>query len=206
MASSSTIGPLTPTVTSLPPNKRYILTHTPTGTSTVHSSPAHLYHGRAGVGGMARSYATSSVPATLAAEADITAYLSPSGPTSHTGTDIVVPTQKGVNLVVVDIAPGGQSQMHRTVSIDFSICVIGHVRMELDGGEMLDLHPGVLESLRFPCQSVWSEFADGDIGPCDPARHDAQVVQRLSNRACALHRRHSTLRTFQDPRDGKDAS
>ena len=32
--------------------------------------------------------------------------------------------------------------MHRTVSIDFSICVIGHIRMELDNGKMLDMRPG----------------------------------------------------------------
>lgn len=32
--------------------------------------------------------------------------------------------------------------MHRTVSIDYSICVIGHVRMEFDSGDFIDLHPG----------------------------------------------------------------
>lgn len=99
---------------------------------------------------MARSFATATVPAVLGDEKDITAYLSTTGSTSHKGTDIVVSTLTGANLVVVDIAPGGQSQMHRTVSIDFSICVIGHVRMELDGGEMLDLRPGVCVP-DFPC-------------------------------------------------------
>lgn len=40
--------------------------------------------------------------------------------------------------------------MHRTVSIDYSICVIGHIRMELDGGEVVELFPGVcLDSFLF---------------------------------------------------------
>lgn len=105
----------------------------------------------------ASSVATSTVPANLANSADVTAYLSESGPTSHKGTDIVVPTGQGANLVVVDIAPGGQSQMHRTVSIDFSICVIGHVRMELDGGEMLDLRPGVSMLFLPSRQEMWRQ-------------------------------------------------
>ncbi|KAF2794736.1 hypothetical protein K505DRAFT_374428 [Melanomma pulvis-pyrius CBS 109.77] len=141
MADEKTIGDWTTSVTSLPPNKRYILTHAASGKSIVHSSPPQLYHGRAGVGGMARSFATSSAPAQLAHEADIQSYLSPSGPASHKNTSIV-PSVPGANLLVVDLAPGGESQMHRTVSIDFSICVLGLVKMELDGGEMLELRPG----------------------------------------------------------------
>ena len=33
--------------------------------------------------------------------------------------------------------------MHRTCSIDFSICVLGVAKMELDGGEMLTLKSGM---------------------------------------------------------------
>jgi len=32
--------------------------------------------------------------------------------------------------------------MHRTVSIDFSICVLGSIDMELDSGERVNLRPG----------------------------------------------------------------
>ncbi|KAF2018124.1 hypothetical protein BU24DRAFT_165110 [Aaosphaeria arxii CBS 175.79] len=142
MAHQSTIGSWTESVTSLPPNRRYICTHDKNGKSIVHSSPAQQYHGRAGVGGMARSYSTATVPAKLNSDEDVEAYLKPTGPTSFKGTDIVSPLGTGSNLLVVDIAPGGQSQMHRTISIDYSICVIGHVRMELDNGEFIDLRPG----------------------------------------------------------------
>lgn len=130
--------------TDLPPCRRYICTHTPDGKSVVHSSPEQLYHGRDGVGGMARSFAVATVPAQLADEQDVKAYLSPEGDlVSHRNSDIVVPNMRGANLVVVDLAPGGESQMHQTVSIDFSICVIGRIDMELDGGERIKLSPGV---------------------------------------------------------------
>lgn len=142
MADPSTIGPWTTNVVDLPPNRRYILTHSASGKSIIHSSPDQLYHGRAGVGGVARSYSTTTVPANMKDDQDVSAYLASSGPASHKGTEIVSTTGQGSNLLVVDLAPGGQSQMHRTVSIDYSICVIGHIQMELDGGEMIDLHPG----------------------------------------------------------------
>ena len=47
-----------PSVTNLPPNKRYILTHTATGKSTIHSCPPQQYYGHPSVGGAARSCAS----------------------------------------------------------------------------------------------------------------------------------------------------
>jgi len=131
--------------TTLPEAKRYICTHSPTGKSIVHSSPAQVIHSFGEMSG-ARSYATSSIPAVLKDDVDISAYLAPAGPTSRNGAEIVVPTGKGANLMVVDLPPGSKSAMHRTVSIDFSICVIGHVCMEMDRGETLELRPGVCVS------------------------------------------------------------
>ena len=52
--------------------------------------------------------------------------------------------------------------MHRTCSIDFSICVLGVVKMELDGGEIMTLKPGVrfaLLALLLPLPPLsWSLF------------------------------------------------
>ena len=127
----------------LPPNKRYILTHDRDGKSIVHSAPPQHYHAAGGDGGLARSYSVPAVPAVLKDDVDIAAYLSTTGPTSFMGGDIVVPNGTGANLLVVDLAPGGRTGMHRTVSLDFSICVIGHICMELDGGEVLELRAGV---------------------------------------------------------------
>lgn len=132
--------------TTLPPNKRYILGHDEAGKSIILPSPDQIYHGREGAGGLARSFAVSSVPAVLAGDADVKAYMEPDpqkSVTSHQATDIVVANRKGAAILVIDLAPGGESQMHQTVSIDFSICVAGDIDMELDGGEMIHLKPGV---------------------------------------------------------------
>lgn len=127
--------------TSLPPNKRYIATHNGSGKSVYADSPDQQFWAVPSVGGMARSYAVPSVPVVMKDDADLKAYRASDGPTSHTRRDIVVPNG-GANLVVVDLAPGGVSGMHHTVSIDFSICTHGTVDHQLDGGETVRLHPG----------------------------------------------------------------
>ena len=125
------------TATSLRPCKRYITTHDPSGKSIYSDSPAQVYKG-----GIARSYSVSSVPAELTDEADIKAYKAETGPTSYRGRGIVN-TEPGANLLVVDLLPGQSSAMHQTISIDFSICVVGEIDHELDGGEKVRLLPGV---------------------------------------------------------------
>ncbi|KXL47817.1 MAG: hypothetical protein FE78DRAFT_163586 [Acidomyces sp. 'richmondensis'] len=72
-------------------------------------------------------------------DVDIRAYCQANGRTSFKKTNIV-PTEPGANLLVVDLEPDGT--MHRTISIDFSICCIGEIDHELDGGEKVRLHPG----------------------------------------------------------------
>lgn len=142
----SDIGSWAETITTaLPPNKRWITGHDSNGKSIFKSSPPQLYHGRQNVGGMARSYAVSKIPCIMKDEADVKAYRNEdpkAEATSFKATDIVVPNGTGANLVVVDIVPGGESQMHQTVSIDFSVCVIGDIVLELDSGENVHLKPG----------------------------------------------------------------
>ncbi|KAH0831436.1 hypothetical protein AYO21_06434 [Fonsecaea monophora] len=127
-------------VTDLPPVKRHIATHDANGKSVYLDSPAQQYFPVPNVGGLARSFSVSSVPAKLENDEDVKAYLGTDGPTSWTSPNIVTPN--GVNLLIVDLAPGGSSVMHRTVSIDFSVCVIGEIEHELDGGERVLLKPG----------------------------------------------------------------
>lgn len=69
------------------------------------------------------------------------AYLSDQGATNWDNTAIVMPN--GANVLVMDLEPGAVSRMHRTVSIDFSICAAGEIVHELDGGETVLLRPGV---------------------------------------------------------------
>lgn len=56
------------------------------------------------------------------------AYLHTEGKTSWTQPNIVTPG--GVNLLIVDLVPGGTSAMHQTVSIDFSVCILGEIDRE----------------------------------------------------------------------------
>lgn len=132
----------------LPSCKRYIATHDSGGKSVYAESPEQVFNAVPNVGGMARSYAIGSFPADLKDDADLKAYRSEQGVTSHKERSIVV--KPGANLVVVDLEPGGVSMMHRTVSVDFSICVIGEIDHELDSGEKVRLHPGVSISPSFP--------------------------------------------------------
>lgn len=145
--------------TTLPPCRRYICSHDVSGKSIFHSSDPLPYYHLGDVGGMSRSYAVSSVPAKLAGDADVKEYLADDGPASHKAMDIVQANHTGANLIVVDLAPGGVSAMHQTVSIDFSVCVIGSIEMELDNGEKVMLAPGVRSC--FPCwfsqARLWSE-------------------------------------------------
>jgi hypothetical protein len=126
----------------LRPCKRYIATHDSTGKSIYADSPAQVYNYNPGFGGMARSYSVGSVPANLADDADVIAYRSEDAVTSYKRREIVLP-QPGSNLVVVDLEPGASSLMHQTVSIDYSICCVGEIDHELDGGEKVRLYPGV---------------------------------------------------------------
>jgi len=130
----------------LPPNKRYIATHDANGKSVYAPSPEQEYR-PAGSGLIARSY-SANVPAKLEGEEDMKAYLAgPESVNSVQRSEIVVPPEDGKNigsnLVVVDLNPGGFSALHRTVSIDYSICVIGTIIHELDSGERVTLKPGV---------------------------------------------------------------
>jgi hypothetical protein len=165
-------GQMLETVSTLPPSKRYITTHNKEGKSVVHSSPPQLFRGHPSVGGVARSFASPGLPAKMENDQDIDAYLAKEGPTSHSGTNIVSTT--GSNLNVIELVPGGSSQMHRTVSLDYVICTNGHVRMELDTGEFIDLFPGdhvvqrgTLHKWHNPSDTEPTRFI-AVILPCEP--------------------------------------
>ncbi|KAK3052191.1 hypothetical protein LTR09_006783 [Extremus antarcticus] len=128
-------------VEGLPPCKRYIATHDSNGISVYADSPEQVFNGIPGGGGVARSYSVSSVPANLTNDEDVKAYRAEEGATSYTRREIVNP-EPGANLLVIDLAPGAISAMHRTVSIDFSICVIGTIDHEVDSGDKVRLYPG----------------------------------------------------------------
>jgi len=111
--------------------KRYIATHDANGNSVYTDSPEQHFNPIPDFGGFARSFSVGSVPANLENETDIKAYRAKKGPTSYRRGEIVNTMPSGANLLVIDLAPGAKSAMHRTVSIDFSICVQGEIKHEL---------------------------------------------------------------------------
>lgn len=88
-------------------------------------------------------YAISNVPGQMNDDADLKAYLSTdeSNPASQYHISATLPN--GVNIILLNLAPGASTHMHRTVSIDTTICVEGHVGMEMDSGEIKEFFPGV---------------------------------------------------------------
>jgi len=127
-------------VTDLPPVRRYITQHNADGKSIHIESPAQRYFPSPGAGGFAKSYSVP-LPADLTDNADTKAYLEKGGPTSWDSPAVVAPS--GVNLVIVDLVPGGVTPLHQTVSIDYSIVIFGEIEHELDSGEIVKLKPGV---------------------------------------------------------------
>lgn len=116
-----------------------------------------------------RTYAVSTMPVKLGGEADLKAWNSDDSPSSHKASGIVIPN--GANFSVVDLSPGGSSQMHQTVSLDLSICVIGTIKHELDSGEIVTLNPGV----SFHPQNVSTQPGDSLLTqPCTIGSHCAK--------------------------------
>lgn len=127
--------------------RRYITGHDASGKAIYLDSPPLLWaKGGDAIAG-SHSYAVDKVPADLTGEEDLNSYLSsdPSNPVSHLVVRATVPG--GVNWVVTNLAPGAQTRMHRTVSVDSTICVEGHVAMDVDSGDRRELLPGVSQVL-----------------------------------------------------------
>ncbi|KAH8804714.1 cupin 2 domain-containing protein [Xylogone sp. PMI_703] len=78
-----------------------------------------------------------------------TAHIAPAVPASNTSplpssalAGIPRPPEKGAVFCTTDIAPGGASPMHRTVSLDYCVILKGEIVLKLDGGEEVVLKEG----------------------------------------------------------------
>jgi hypothetical protein len=132
--------------------RRYICSHDADDKSFFVDSPELLYMDVQGAYASARSYAVEKIPAPLKGDQDLNSYLSEDGEkniTSHLNASITIPG--GVNMVCVNFATGSNTAMHRTVSLDFAICIEGEIEMELDNGDTRILGPGVSGVMRNPC-------------------------------------------------------
>lgn len=102
-------------------------------------------------------YATNTVPADLSSDLPTYgAYLSqPPG--------VMIPG--GTVLRFVDIRPGGESPMHRTVSLDYGVVIEGEVELKLDSGETklmrrgdCSIQRGTMHSWRNTSETEWARM------------------------------------------------
>lgn len=128
----------------LPPNHRHITTHDPDGQSIYSSAlpslldPFPVDLGNGATSGFELAYTTASTPAPLAHDQDLTTYTQ--AYSTREGDGLV--RKGGSVLRYVDLAPGTRAPMHRTVSLDYGICVAGEVECVLDSGEARTLRAG----------------------------------------------------------------
>ncbi|KAJ5513828.1 hypothetical protein N7463_003380 [Penicillium fimorum] len=133
----------------LRPCTRYIIGHNDAAKSIFLPTPDLFYHKRFGYS-MTRTYAVPCLPAPLDQDADLKLYLSPNDGTNVTSCSSQsdkVTIDGGVNSVYLDMGPGSQSPMHRTVSIDLVVVIEGEIELELDSGEKKLLYQGNMSRL-----------------------------------------------------------
>jgi quercetin dioxygenase-like cupin family protein len=90
-------------------------------------------------GGMRIIYTAKSLPTNLNTEADIDNY-SQIRTTGLPNGAICPPG--GSAAAIVSLAPGAESPMHRTVTMDWAVILEGEVELVLDGGERRRLRVG----------------------------------------------------------------
>jgi quercetin dioxygenase-like cupin family protein len=131
----------------LPPNNksgfrapsRHISTHDDKGISKFvpeHIVPVNAPWQDFGPNFSSLLWATMTSPAQMTDEADLKAY------TSGMVKPSEIVTKNGTNMRLFDFAPGFQSEMHRTDSIDYSIVILGTIESQVDGGEVRVGKPG----------------------------------------------------------------
>ncbi|PWY84390.1 hypothetical protein BO83DRAFT_413836 [Aspergillus eucalypticola CBS 122712] len=123
---------------------RYITSHDDSAKSIFLPTPELIYHERYG-NRLARTYSWSRVPSPLEQDADLKLYRAPDDSTEATACSYQankVAISGGVNSVYLDIGPGSQSPMHRTVSIDLVVVIEGKIELELDSGQKKTLYQG----------------------------------------------------------------
>ncbi|KAL1305024.1 hypothetical protein AAFC00_003924 [Neodothiora populina] len=105
------------------------------------------------------AYTTSSTPVDMNADNDLSKYrdylVKPPG----------LVEKGGSVLRFVDMAPGIISPMHRTVSIDYGIVILGRVELVLDSGETKVMEPGdvcvqrgTMHAWRNASQTEWARM------------------------------------------------
>lgn len=115
-------------------------------------------------------YATTTIPADFTNHSDIATYSS----FLSTPPGIVIPG--GSVLRVIDIGPGGETPMHRTVSLDYGVVLEGEIELVLDSGESrvmkrgdISVQRGTDHRWRNTSQTEWGRmlFVSQEAKPVD---------------------------------------
>ncbi|BCS28055.1 cupin domain-containing protein [Aspergillus puulaauensis] len=143
MASSTPIELSTELNYDMPPARRHITTLDTQGRSVFAPEQEILYCNRGGYA-VSWTYATSEFPANLKSDADLQGYLCEDRrrPNSVLNTGSRIVNEGGIIFNTTNFAPGTETVMHRTVSLDFVAVVEGEMELELDSGEKMRLKPG----------------------------------------------------------------
>ena len=117
--------------------QRHVTAHNDDGTAVFCSTVPPVSFGNIGPAKVSLGWATESFPSTVDnGQEDVKAYnnmlQNPPGLVISTGTV----------LRIVDMPPGHMSPMHRTVSLDYCVCMGGSVELLLDSGEIRRLQTG----------------------------------------------------------------
>jgi quercetin dioxygenase-like cupin family protein len=119
---------------------QFITTHNPSGQAIFSSKiPEEQHELQLPFGGMRIIYTADSLPTNLNTEADIDQY-SQIRTTGLPNGAICPPG--GSAAAIVSLAPGAESPMHRTVTMDWAVILEGEVELVLDGGERRMLRVG----------------------------------------------------------------
>lgn len=109
--------------------------------------------------GFALSYLTTGFPVNLNSEADIQTY------TPYLTNPPGLVNSSGTILRHVDFVPGVQHAMHRTVSIDYGVCLEGEIICLLDSGEErllkrgdVCVQRGTMHAWRNPSSTEWARM------------------------------------------------
>ncbi|KAJ5606115.1 hypothetical protein N7510_008896 [Penicillium lagena] len=155
----------------LPNPNRYITDNDVDGNSFFSTDfPVSLEVGTELGGGLQRlGYQTERSPVSLGSKNDLDHYKT----ALQTPVPLVSPGG-GANVWYNDIPPGGEGPMHRTVSLDIIILLIGEVELTLSNDEARTIKAGdmviqrsTLHQWRNPSKTQWARMV-GIISECRP--------------------------------------
>ena len=137
---------------------RFITDYDASGLSVFNTSIAAPLPGQV-IGSMAfhLGYATTSMPADFSNQSDVATYSS----FLTTPPGIFIPG--GSVMRIVDVAPGGESAMHKTLTLDYGVVLEGEIELVLDSGEKRVMQRGDI-SVQRGTNHIWRNGSKTEWG------------------------------------------